>query len=184
MEIDDSRLITEAVGGSPIAFELLMRRYERLVYKVAYFQTGEHYDSMDVTQNVFIKAFKSLKSLSSPRAFRPWLVRIAVNEALNWKRSQKQDVFSSSEFSESEFSNEASQEDLVRISENRKLIIESLANLNPKQKVAITLRYFEGCSIEEIASVLDCSKGVAKNVLFRGMKRLKTHFQKTIGISL
>jgi RNA polymerase sigma-70 factor (ECF subfamily) len=184
MEIDDGRLITEAIDGSQIAFELLMRRYERLVYRVAYFHTGEHYNSMDITQNVFLKVFKSLNSLTSYRAFQPWLVRITINEALNWRRSQRPDLHSDFEFSNLDLSEEASQEDLVRESENRMLIVESLAHLNPKQKLAITLRYFEGSSIDEIASVLDCTKGVAKNILFRGMSRLKEHFQKTIGISI
>ena len=67
MELDNSKLINEAKNGSPIAFELIMRRYERLVYKVAYFQTGEHYSAMDVVQNVFLKVFKKLDALSSLR---------------------------------------------------------------------------------------------------------------------
>jgi RNA polymerase sigma-70 factor (ECF subfamily) len=181
MDLDNAKLIEEAGQGSPIAFELLMRRYERMVYKVAFFRTGDHYSAMDITQNVFLKVFRNLGNLASPRAFRPWLIRITVNESTNWERSQRRT--SDLDAGGHPLQIGAVQEEQVRENETRQLILQSLERLNPKQKLAVVLRYFEECSVAEIASVLDCSRGVAKNILFRSLKAMRKHFQKTIGIS-
>lgn len=172
LEFTDQALAAEIRGGSCVAFEQLMRRYERLVFKVAYGYTCSRESALDVTQNVFLKVHRKLHLFRGRGSLKGWLMRITVNESLNWQRSQSRHQ-GHDELMDFHLASEQGQHEQIVDRERRQMLLESLSQLNPKQRLAVVLRYFEGMPICEIADLLQCSQGVAKNILFRSLRKLR-----------
>ena len=173
MEPTDRQLIAEIASGSDIAFDRLMRRYRRLVYRVAYGFTGDRESAMDVVQETFLKVHHRLSSFRGDGELKGWIARIAANEAMNWKRSAAR--VPTAPLDESVFTRPDAREDgepEERASAERTLA-HSLAALGPRHRLAIVLRYFGDRSTREIAAALECSEGTARNVLFRGLVKLR-----------
>ncbi len=172
MEYTDQTLVEEIRGGSSIAFEHLMRRYERVVYRIAFSHTRNPENALDITQNVFIKVHQKLPSLRKQQHFKAWVVRITYNESLNWIRSQSRHE-GHDELHESFSTKDSDQEDRLLRREWKEKLLDEMVELNPKQRLAVALRYFESMSIREISQVLKCSEGVVKNILFRSLRKLR-----------
>jgi RNA polymerase sigma-70 factor (ECF subfamily) len=173
----DHVLIEEVRAGSTGAFEEIMKRYQRLVYVTCFAYAGSREDALDITQNVFIKVFERAGSFRGSGSFKAWLLRIAHNEGLNWVRfrARRGDHDELTPMNSPEVA--ASQEaDLVK-QERSGLLREALLHLNPRQRQAVVLRYFEGTPTREIASILDCSEGTLKNILFRSLRKLHDHLR-------
>jgi RNA polymerase sigma-70 factor (ECF subfamily) len=170
LEPTDDELIREIGSGSDLAFDRLMRRYRRLVYRVAYGFTGDADSALDVVQETFLKVHTRLGSFRGEGKLRNWIVRIAAHEAMNWSRSSSR--FQTSELDESSFLRQEAraERDLMA----GRTLTRSLAALGPRHRLAIVLRYYGERSTREIAETLDCSEGTARNVLFRGLAKLRT----------
>lgn len=173
VEQSDLGLIEETRAGSSAAFDMLMSRYQRLVYKVSYGYTGNQEDALDITQNVFIKVYQRLDSFRATGSFKSWVLRIARNEGVDWNRRHARYKDQDELVPARHPHYEAGQIDDVARTENRAELLKSMAYLNPKQREAVMLRYFEGLSIQEISSVLGCSDGTTKSHLFRGVNKLR-----------
>ena len=167
MEPTDDELIAEIGSGSDLAFDRLMRRYRRLVYRVAYGYTGDADSALDVVQETFLKVHTRLGSFRGEGTLKGWIVRIAANEAMNWKRSSSR--LETSALDES-LPSRSDPSDAVA----GRALTRSLAALGPRHRLAIVLRYYGERSTSEIAAALDCSEGTARNVLFRGLAKLRT----------
>jgi RNA polymerase sigma-70 factor, ECF subfamily len=168
----DEELVTASLEGGDDAFDELMKRYERLVYKVAYSFGGSREDALDITQSVFLKAFRSLSSFRSEANLKTWLMRITYNEGINWVRKSGRTTARHAPLDENIASNSDQERDLVA-REKEKLLEKGLETLNERYRLAIVLRYQQGLPIGEIAAVLQCSEGVTKNMLFRGIRTLR-----------
>jgi RNA polymerase sigma-70 factor (ECF subfamily) len=173
VEHSDLELIEEIRAGSTVAFDVLMTRYERLVYKVSFGYTADQEDSLDVTQDVFFKVYRKLDSFSAKGSFKAWLLRIAHNECIDWLRRHSKDRFRE-ELTEATLPTDAiaRRSDQAAV-DQRRHIASALAHLSPKQRQAIIMRYFQSLSIREISSVLGCSEGTAKSLLFRSIRILR-----------
>ncbi|MCP3978479.1 MAG: sigma-70 family RNA polymerase sigma factor [bacterium] len=176
----DDSLVTEARGGETDAFDRLMLRYQKLVCKVALNYVRERQNALDVTQNVFMKAYKNLDAVQAKGMFKPWLLRITYNESINWLRKHKRDA---SQEDIAEYTNapspDADQESETLRREERKQILDGLEKLNTKYRLAVALRYAEGMRIREIADVMDCSEGMVKSLLFRGVRQIRDRVAKS-----
>ena len=175
VEQDDHVLIEEVRTGAAGAFEEIMKRYERLVYLTCFPYAGSSDDALDITQNVFVKVYENATSFRGTGSFKAWLLRIAHNEGLNWVRShaRRRDHTELTPANSPEVA--ASQDsDLIR-QESWELLREALLHLNPRQRQAVVLRYFERTPIREIAAILDCTEGTAKSILFRSLRELRRH---------
>jgi RNA polymerase sigma-70 factor (ECF subfamily) len=172
LEFSDAQLVEEALGGSAAAFERLIARYERLVFKIAFSCTGQRDNALDVLQNVFLKVHCKLDTFKTEGDFRNWIARITMNESINWKRSQKR--HQADELDETVVAiSLPSQEGLIRDRETWEMIKRSMQTLKPQHRTAIALRYFEGMSIREVAQTLGCSEGNTKSILFRSLKQMR-----------
>ncbi len=173
MQFTDETLIDETRAGSHVAFEQLMKRYERLVFRVAYSWARQSESAFDISQNVFLKAYCRLDGYRGTGSFKGWLLRITNNESSNWLRQNRRH----SDHEELTPANapmcQPAQETTLLGQENQQLLLDQLADLNPRQRQAVSLRYFEGLPIREIAGALDCSEGVVKSILFRSIKKLR-----------
>jgi RNA polymerase sigma-70 factor (ECF subfamily) len=174
LEPTDDELIAEIGSGSDLAFDRLMRRYRRLVYRVAYGFTGDRESALDVVQETFLKVHTRLGSFRGEGKLRNWIVRIAANEAMNWKRSTSR--LKTSELDESILSrpDPRVERDFGAREMAGRTLTRSLAALGPRHRLAIVLRYYGDRSTREIADTLESSHGTARSVLFRGLAKLRT----------
>lgn len=172
MDHSDHRLVSETLAGSSDAFEQLMRRYQRLVYRVAYGFTRDRECAMDVTQETFLKVHARLGSWRCEGELKNWIVRIASREAMDHERSRASHPTCALE--EDIPLPHPTQEQGAQERETRGALHRSLSRLNPRQRLAIVLRYFQGMNTHEIAAVLECSEDTARNMLCRGLRKLRS----------
>ena len=88
-QFSDDDLVEEIRAGSHVAFGLLMKRYERLVYRIGFYYSRQPESAMDITQNVFLKTYQKLDLFKGTGAFKSWLLRIARNESTDWLRKNR-----------------------------------------------------------------------------------------------
>lgn len=175
VERDDEALLAEVRAGSTRAFDEIMKRYQRLVFAACFPFATDPEDALDLTQDVFVKAYERLDSFRGDGAFKAWLLRIVHNEGLNRVRARARQGDHDELTPANEPAVAASQDgDLIQ-AEQRNVLGRALLLLNPRQRQAVTLRYFEKMPISEIASALDCTDGTAKNILFRSLQKLRAH---------
>ena len=172
MSLNDFKLVDEVRAGSQAAFDQLMRRHEQFVFRIAYSYSGDADIALDVTQNVFIKVHTNLDSFHGRSTFRAWLTRIAQNESLSYLRGLKPAVEVTAMNAPT---CQPVQEQAAVCAERSRDLLAEVHRLNPSQRQAVLLRYFEKMRIREISEVLECSEGQVKSLLFRGMQKLRKH---------
>ena len=174
-EPSDTELIRASLAGSEDGFEQLMKRYQRFVYKLAYGFGWSHENALDLTQAVFLKVYSKLSLFRGDASFRTWLAKVTYHEGISWQRANRRHAEGHEELGELTDSRLPGQDEEVLKKERTELVLRGLAHLNRRYRTAIELRYFHGMTLREIAAVLGCSEGVAKNALFRGVRNLKGH---------
>lgn len=172
MQKTDDMLVAEIKDGSLDAFDLLMKKYEEEVYRVAYGFARDTDSALDISQNVFIKVFENLNSFKGSSAFKTWLIRIAWNESMNWiKRNKRHQMHQELEATQISAVHKPDAE--VEFTEDKVMLLRSLYDLNTRYRLAVVLRYFENYSLRDIGAILNCSEGVVKNMLFRSLQKMK-----------
>jgi RNA polymerase sigma-70 factor (ECF subfamily) len=173
-ETVDELLIEKTLAGSLECYDVLMQRYQKDVFAVARGYTRSVDDSLDVCQNVFLKAYRSLDTFQGRSSFKTWLVTIANREGLNWLRTRTRKAPANVVDVETvNIPSGNDQEAALLETERRQRLLESLRVLNQRSRLAVILRYFRDMPIREIAEVLECSEGVARNLLFRSVRKLR-----------
>jgi RNA polymerase sigma-70 factor (ECF subfamily) len=173
VEFNDQTLIEEIRAGSHVAFESLMKRYERAVYLTVYPYVRQPDSAMDISQEVFTRVYRGLGSYSGKGSFTAWLMTVAHNESKSWLRKHRRHQGHDEWTPENDRACAPGQEINVARRESREMLLEEMQQLNPRQRMAVSLRYFEEMSIREVADVLDCSVGVVKSILFRSLEKLR-----------
>ena len=177
---EDHVLIEEILGGILSSYDILMERYQNFIFKIAFSFGKNKENAMDISQNVFLKAYQKLSSLKGQNSYKAWLSRIAYNEGINWTRRHKSDPqFERIDIENEPQSDSPSKEDELLANEYRHELMQSLFALNTKHRLAVVLRYYQNMSIKEIAGILKCSEGVVKNILYRSVQRLRIILQKS-----
>ena len=174
MERTDEQLVSAILAGDRAAFDVLMRRYERLVYKVVHGFCRNREDALDLTQTVFLKAFRGLPRYRADSSLKTWLLRIAQHEAIDWGRrpGNREPALVAPE-REAAGVQPATQEVALVASEQQRLLATGLNSLNPRARTAVVLRYLHRWPIREIAGLLEVSETRTKNILVRGVRSLK-----------
>ena len=184
----DGQLVEQTIAGDRKAFDVLIRRYQRQAVAVSYRLLGNSSDSLEVTQDAFLKAFTSLSTLQKPEAFGGWLMRIVSNLSLNYRRSRKtrtavplSEVLGPQTGETTEAHGGGSEwmstsADPVRGLEGKELgakLKEALAQLPEKQRQAIILFTIDELPQKEVAEQLKCSVEAVKWHVFQGRKKLR-----------
>lgn len=170
---NDNDLIEEIRNGSQVAFGVLMKRYERLVYRIGFSYAWQPEYAMDITQTVFLKIYQKLDLYRGTGSFKAWLMRIAHNESASWLRINRRYQKERELTQENTPEHLPDQEIKINLQQQRELLKEEILELNPKQQMALSMRYFADMSIREIAGVLKCTDNVVKNILFRSLEKLR-----------
>ena len=177
-EIDLS-LVRRVKKGDYRAFDLLVLKYQSRVIATAFKYVKERQLAEDIAQEAFIKSYKSIDSFREESSFYTWVYRIAVNTAKNYLVSaNRRDEVVISDLSEDdsfypEKSDVNSPQDLLKASELRDLIFESLSSLGEETRTALSLREFDGLSYEQIAEIVKCPVGTVRSRIFRGREMIE-----------
>jgi RNA polymerase sigma-70 factor (ECF subfamily) len=187
--VEDADLIRQARGpsgrGGVEAYNLLVSRWEKRVYNYLLRITSNREDALDLTQDVFLKAYQNLRKLDDPGRFAPWLYRIAHNEAYSMfrKRRPETDV--------AELEPEATEGGIVVGGssifpmELTLAVAGALERLSPEQREAVVLKIYQGFKFEEMAEILACPVSTVKSRLYAALELLKAELApiKTRGVS-
>ncbi len=178
---DDYSIVVRAVQGDQKAYAILMDRYRNSVYRTMMKMVNNQDDADDLTIEAFGKAFAKLSSYVPRYAFSTWLFRIAINNAIDYIRKRRLNMYSIDESVDGEGSSDYSfylraadlnpEEEIIR-TQRIQLMRQLLSQLNSKYRLMIELRYFEELSYEEIAEELDIPLGTVKAQLFRAKEML------------
>lgn len=179
MQLADDTLVSETIAGSHAAYEQLVSRYEKLVFKVAWSYAKQRESALDICQDVFVKAFRKLGSYRGDGAFRAWLMRITHHESVNWLRSNRRHLDWIDLDDVADPACAPQQENDLIVDETRRGLLDRLDRLNPRQRQALTMRYFDRAPVRDIASALACTEGVARNILFRGLEKMRLEARTT-----
>jgi len=185
---EDSRLIHDALKGNQSAYERLMKKYHDQIANLIYRIIHRREQVEDLTQEVFIKTFASLKSFNEEYAFSTWLYKIATNSSIDYLRKKKLSTFSidkpiAMEEGESTFELPDSryEPDKHIIQKQRaKLLQEAIEQLPEKYKQVILLRHTEERDYNEIARMLKLPIGTVKAHIFRARELLNKYLRDKI----
>lgn len=174
----DKELIDAVTAGDNAGFAPLMARYQQGVFDYLYHlllrnrQTAE-----DLTQDVFLKAFRALASVDTRLPLKPWLMRIAHNEAANYLRGRARHPESYMEpeaWAQIGDSRPDNPENISAAQQEQARVNQALLKLKPRYREALLLYYHEEQSYEEIADILGVSLGTVGTLMHRGKAMLKT----------
>ena len=184
---DESLLVNEAKAGDYSAFEALVNRYEKKIYRLGMNITGNQQDAEDVLQEAFLKAFEHLPDFRADSRFYTWIVRIAVNQALMKLRKRRTSREVPMEASADENGDVAvrdyadwkpNPEQQYAKAELEEILQRAANDLPEGFRTVFYLRDVEGLSTEETAEMLNLSIGAVKARLFRARLRLREDLTK------
>lgn len=182
---EEERLIKAAQNGDSAAFGEIVKLYEKLIYNSVRLKVPSADDALDVSQNVFIKLWRSIGSYRGDCRFSTWVYKICQNACLDFLRHQKATATEAiptytdkdGDEIELEFADESVQASPERMAERRekvKLVRDALSRLSPDAREIIELRDMEGFSYEAIAEMKGLEVGTVKSRLNRARLQLKT----------
>jgi RNA polymerase sigma-70 factor, ECF subfamily len=166
----DIELVERYFRGDTAAFDEIMIRYERQIYRVCYRFVENRDDALDLAQDVFVKAFEHLPTFRRESTFKTWLYRIAINHCLNHVRKNSQQFVEVTEFTAS--TRPAIQHQLEH-EEQREHFRRLVKRLPPKQKAILEMRINEQLTYEEIAKVSGRSVSTIKASVFFALQKLR-----------
>jgi RNA polymerase sigma-70 factor (ECF subfamily) len=183
--VEDADLIRQAAKGSVESYNLLVSRWEKRIYNYLLRTTANREDALDLTQDVFLKAYQNLRKLDDPARFAPWLYRIAHNEAYSMFRKRRPET----DIDELE---PESVETSITVGGSSVFPIElslsvagALARLSSEQREAVVLKIYQGFKFEEMSEILACPVSTVKSRLYTALELLKAELApvKARGVS-
>ena len=186
---DDFRLIDAFREGDEKAFEEIVKRYQRQVANIIYLTLGNREEVDDLTQEVFVRVFRSLDRFEFDSSLYSWIYRIAVNLCIDEIRKRKirklipLDFLTEKKIEEEKHAREATTgADELLLKEKKEIVRNALQKISPVHRTVILLREYQDLSYEEIAKTLQISPQAVKSRIFRAREELrellKDYFQE------
>lgn len=190
LEPKDTELVARTKEGDAGAFDELVRRYSPRVYGLVYNMTSNHEETNDVLQDVFLKAFRSIKGFRGDSSFYTWIHTIAMNMTINFlkKRNRRRglsldDVDSHIEndpdFIEATAGSDPRRE--ANLSELQKRLNEAMQKLSHDHRAVVTMFDIQGMPHAEIAKILGISEGTVRSRLFYAHRQLQNYLEEFRG---
>jgi RNA polymerase sigma-70 factor (ECF subfamily) len=172
----DAELVHACLDGDRAAFDLIVERHQRHVYQLCYRFVGNHEDASDLAQDVFIRAYRGLKTFKAQASLGTWLYRIAVNVSLNKVsakgRGESIDPLLKAHDPRLVSADETAADALLR-GERAEQVRAAIAKLPRKQRATVVLRVYHELPHEQIAGILGSSVGAVKANFFHALGNLK-----------
>ena len=174
----DQELIERTLDGDSAAFGVLVERFQRAIFRVAFSIVREESEADSVTQDTFIQAFTSLDKFEGRSEFATWLTRIAINKSRDaLRRKRFVSLFVVDDEGERPIlepvDERADPERDLMVSQLRAAIERAERRLSPQQKVMFRLRHYEGLPVDAIASHLGLQGGTVRAQLFRAAEKIR-----------
>jgi RNA polymerase sigma-70 factor (ECF subfamily) len=170
--LDEPGLVEACLASRPGAFDLLVERHRRSVYQLCYRFVSNHADASDLSQDVFLRAYRGLRAFRGQSSIATWLYRIGVNVCLN-RLSAKTPQTESVEERQLVDDRVESPSDRILRNERAVRVRRAIAQLPRKQRATLVLRIYQNMSHQEIADVLGSSVGAVKANFFHALGNLK-----------
>lgn len=175
-EADDRTLVAAFNAGRDDAFEVIVTRHRRQVYQLCFRFVSNHEDAADLTQDVFVRAFKGLRNFKGDAALGTWLYRVGVNACLNRVSNRRPDP---QPIEAADHVGSAMVDPLGAVlrKESAASVREAIRHLPPKQRATLLLRVYQELPHEEIARILGSSVGAVKANFFHALGNLRRLMQ-------
>ncbi len=167
----DRALVEQFQRGERTAFDQLVRRHQKGVWRMTRRYVRSDADAADVTQQVFVRAFRGLATFRGAASVRSWLYRIAINCALSWIRDHRREQ--PTEIAEDALTEHAIAPGKIADGQDSTRLRAAIEQLPPKQKLVLELRVFDDLSFKEVAELADCSENTAKVNFHYAEKKLR-----------
>jgi RNA polymerase sigma-70 factor (ECF subfamily) len=188
-EPPDAELVARTQAGDPEAFDELVIRYRQRLYGLVYNMTSNHEDTNDLLQDVFAKAYRSIKGFQGKSSFYTWMHSIAVNMSINFlkKRGRRHTmslddvdsgVMNDEQFLEATTGTDPSQE--ANLTELQQRLNEALQKLSHDHRAVVTMFDIQGMPHAEIAKILGTSEGTVRSRLFYAHRQLQNYLEEFI----
>ena len=172
-QLISGQVIEACQQGDRAAFQLLFETYKDKVFSIAVYSSGgDRAVADDVTQQIFLKLFTAIRQFRGDSEFTTWLYRLVVNACLDERRRRRRLLTLGETVTMTNPSEKKPQEKQYARREVSEAVQAAIGELKPKFRLPILLKYIEGLSYEEIASVMGCSKGTVASRLNRGHRQL------------
>ncbi|MBI5944355.1 MAG: RNA polymerase sigma factor [Chloroflexi bacterium] len=173
---EPSRLISDCLAGDERAIDMLVRRYEADVFRLAYSIVEDASDASEATQETFIAVLKALKTYQEKTSFKAWLYTITLNVSRSHLRKRKilerlRTTITSIFLVDSQTQNLP--EDTIIQNETESAIWNSLNKLDERHKIVVVLRYFHDLSVAEISEILSVNEGTIHSRLHTAREKLR-----------
>ncbi len=183
----EEALVKRAKQGELRAFEELILQHEKIVYNLALRMMKQSEDAKDISQEVFLKAYRNIRNFDERSRFSTWLYRITTNTCIDeLRKRQKKPSLSIEEEMDGEeggilrqiaAAGDTPEESLLR-TEQKSEILQALNKLSPEHRTIVVFRDVQGLSYEEIAEILEIGLGTVKSRISRGRAQLKQEILK------
>lgn len=188
MEGTDAAEVARARDGDSNAFQALVERHSRSVFRVAYRMTGNEHDAEEVVQDTFLRAYRQLHRFESRANFGTWVYRIAVNCSVDLLRTRMRhddrrapDLADGTDPLLSIASDDPDPDRLLLSAEVQDQLRQAFGGLSQLERAAFTLRHFEGRSIDEIGKTLGLKSNATKHSIFRAVRKLRVALEPFVG---
>jgi len=167
---DDRETVAACQAGEREAFDRLVEKYQRDVYRLCYRYVNNHQDANDMAQEVFLKAYRALDRFRGDSSFSTWLYRIAVNTCLNFRASRKPEA---AELPEALADKSQGPLERLERDEQSRLVREAVTRLPEKQRATLILKIYHDLTHEEVSAILGSTVGTVKANLFHALGNLR-----------
>jgi RNA polymerase sigma-70 factor (ECF subfamily) len=173
-QLNDQHYINLVIGGDCHAFAVLVDRYKNFVFTLSIKMLQNREEAEEVSQDVFIKVYRSLQKFKTESKFSTWLYRVTYNTCLDRMRSKKRNtpIFSFDHFAEDEAVSLMNVLDTIEERERKQMIQKCLDLLPAEDSFLLTLYYFQENSLKEISRIMGINENNLKIKLFRSRRRL------------
>jgi RNA polymerase sigma-70 factor, ECF subfamily len=181
----DAIAVERVLAGDRDAYRILVERYSRYVYRLAYRLSGNAHDAEEIVQEAFLRAYQKLGKFEARSNFGTWVYRIAANYTIDRMR-QKTKEEARREMPETREEQGLEQDPLAAVTDARpsperlmqsaqlrERMQQALGELTQAERTAFVMRHWDGCGIEEISFVLKTNNSATKNTVFRAVQKLR-----------
>lgn len=170
---DEARAVADAARGDTASFGMLVERYQEVAFRAAYLIVRDAGAAEDVAQEAFIRAYRQMRTFRQGEPFRPWLLRIATNLALNEVRSRGPRTGLAERVGASAARFEDAPDDAVAARDEASMLLRAIAELPHDDRIVLQMRYFLELPENEMAGAIGKRPGTVKSRLHRASKRLR-----------
>ncbi len=176
---EDTDLINAFIKGNRNAFNLIVRKYQKRIYWIVRKMVLDHDDADDITQEIFLKLYRSINEFRGESKFFTYLYRISVNYSLNHLSKSKKMFARRSDIEISELkSDDVKPGEKIDLTDRSKLLEKAIETLPDQQRAVFNMRYYDNLSYDEISIIMSKSVGGMKANYFHALKKLEKFLKR------